>query len=81
MPYYDLRCEDCQHPFTVKASVEERGSGRLSCPACGSGHLAAVFRKVNVLRYAGKDCDACAAGSGPMAASHSCGGSCGCHRA
>lgn len=78
MPYYDLRCEDCQHSFTVKASMEERGSGNLRCPDCGSGRLAAIFRKVNILRYAGKDCDVCPSGSGSVATadSHTCGGSC-----
>jgi putative FmdB family regulatory protein len=61
MPYYDLRCESCQHAFHVKASIQERSEGLLRCPVCGAANLANIYRRVNVLRYHGKDCDACAA--------------------
>jgi len=73
MPYYDLRCEKCQEEFTVKASIQSRSDKTLRCPACGSSELATVYRKVNILKYTGKACDAC---SGPSQVS---GGGCGCN--
>jgi len=76
MPYYDLRCEDCQNEFNIKASIRERSEGLLRCPECGSGNLAAIFRQVNVLRFRGKDCDVC---PGQTAGRQGCGcaGACG----
>jgi putative FmdB family regulatory protein len=74
MPYYDLRCEKCAQEFTVKATMQERSDGLLQCPSCGSGDLATVYRKVNILKYKGKDCDVC---PGPGAPASSGGGCCG----
>lgn len=75
MPYYDLHCEKCQNDFNVKASVQDRTAGRISCPACGSRELSTIYRKVNILRYKGKDCDVCP-GSGAAPQGGCCGGLC-----
>lgn len=75
MPYYDLRCEKCQHEFTIKASIQARTDGSLRCPDCSSDELATVYKKVNVLKYKGKDCDVCP-GAGPSAPRGCCGGGC-----
>lgn len=79
MPYYDLRCEACKHEFNVKATVQERTEGHISCPSCGSKSLATIYRKVNVLQYRGKDCDACPSTDSPARGGGCCGGACG-HR-
>jgi putative FmdB family regulatory protein len=76
MPYYDLRCEKCTHEFSVKATMQERSDGQIQCPACGSGELATVYRKVNILKYKGKDCDVCPGPAAPMARGGCCGGAC-----
>ena len=75
MPYYDLRCEDCKTESNIKATVQERVSGLLRCPACDSEHLTTIYRKVNVLKYHGKDCDVCPSASQPSAGG-CCGGAC-----
>lgn len=76
MPYYDLRCESCKEEFNIKATVQERAEGLLSCPACGSRSLATVYKKVNVLRFRGKDCDVCPGAERPARGGGCCGGAC-----
>ncbi|HBP37531.1 MAG TPA: FmdB family transcriptional regulator [Clostridiales bacterium] len=76
MPYYDLRCEKCQSEFNVKASIQERSEGKISCPTCGSQELATVYRKVNVLRYKGKDCDVCPVSVNDQSHGGCCNGNC-----
>lgn len=35
MPFYDFRCKKCGHPFTVRASFEEKDAGlEPECPMC-----------------------------------------------
>lgn len=34
MPFYDFKCSDCEHVFTVFCRISERES--QSCPACES---------------------------------------------
>ena len=78
MPYYDLICDACGKPCTIKSSIQERTAKALNCPDCGSTELSAVYRSVNILRFHKKDCDVCPG----MAQGHSsaggscCGGSC-----
>ena len=75
MPYYDLRCEECQKEHNIKASIQERVSGQMSCPSCGSKKLETVYKRVNILKYHGKDCDVCPSSSdGPVSC---CAGGCG----
>ncbi len=79
MPYYDLRCEDCQKEFNAKATVQERTYGLISCPSCGSSSLATIYKKVNVLRFKGKDCDVCPGSGLPSNRGGCCGGACSHH--
>ena len=75
MPYYDLKCEACQEEHNIKASVQERVSGEMRCPSCESDRLVTIYKRVNILKYHGKDCDVCpGASAGPAVG---CGGSCG----
>ena len=75
MPYYDLKCKNCQKEFNIKASMQERSDRLICCPDCASNDLETIFRKVNIVHRLNKDCDVCP-GSGPAA--HRCGGGC-CH--
>ncbi len=35
MPFYDFRCKQCGHAFTVRASFEEKDAGlEPECPIC-----------------------------------------------
>jgi putative FmdB family regulatory protein len=35
MPFYDFRCKQCGHPFTVRATFEEKDAGlHPECPVC-----------------------------------------------
>jgi len=74
MPYYDLKCSDCENEFNAKASMDERSSAAIQCPACGSYRLETIFRKVNVVRSLGDE--ACC----PVGETGGCGGCCGPRR-
>ncbi len=62
MPYYQLKCADCDHEFEAKASMEERGSQAIRCPSCGSFRMETLFRNLNVIRTRG-DKNACESGA------------------
>jgi putative FmdB family regulatory protein len=35
MPFYDFRCKQCDHTFTVRASFQEKEAGlHPECPVC-----------------------------------------------
>jgi putative FmdB family regulatory protein len=35
MPLYDFRCMQCGHPFTIRASFQEKDAGlKPECPVC-----------------------------------------------
>jgi putative FmdB family regulatory protein len=35
MPFYDFRCKECDHLFTVRASIKEKEAGLYpECPVC-----------------------------------------------
>jgi putative FmdB family regulatory protein len=35
MPFYDFRCKQCDHTFTVRASFQEKEAGlHPHCPVC-----------------------------------------------
>ena len=59
MPYYEVRCTQCQTEFNVKATIQERTDNNIRCPSCDSRELETIYRKVNVLRFKDKDCDVC----------------------
>ena len=74
MPYYELRCTNCQTGFNVKATIRERSEKEIRCPNCASQELETVYRKVNILRHKDSECEACSMSN---AASGGCsGGSC-----
>jgi len=50
MPVYDFRCSDCRHRFEIFLTYAQYDQHRTLCPACGSGNVQRVIRKVRVTR-------------------------------
>ena len=44
MPKYDLRCNDCNAEFNIRASIAEKSEKRIKCTDCGSVELSTVFK-------------------------------------
>ena len=36
MPFYDLRCIECEKEFNISAKISEKTEKRIACPECGS---------------------------------------------
>lgn len=70
MPFYDLKCKNCDEEFNTMAKMSDREGKLIKCPKCGSVELAAVFSNVNIVQSRKSDAPAC-----PNA--HICGGHCG----
>ena len=43
MPFYDLRCIECDKEFNIKASIAEKTEHRVPCPECGSMNMETVY--------------------------------------
>ena len=44
MPFYDLRCIDCEKESNIKATMAEKTEGRIPCPECGGTNMETVFK-------------------------------------
>jgi len=44
MPFYDLRCVDCDIESNVKATMAEKTEHRIPCPECGSTNMKTVYK-------------------------------------
>ena len=44
MPFYDLRCPECDKEYNISASMTEKSEKRIPCPDCGSFELETVFK-------------------------------------
>ena len=47
MPFYDLRCTDCDKEFNIKASIKDKTDKNIKCPECGSYNMESVFKSAN----------------------------------
>lgn len=44
MPFYDFRCKQCGHAFTVRASFKEKDAGlQPACPLCRAAETQQVL--------------------------------------
>ena len=43
MPFYDLRCLDCDTESNIKATIAEKTESRIPCPKCGSTNMETVY--------------------------------------
>ena len=44
MPFYDLRCAECDKEFNIAAKISEKSEKRIPCPECGSFELETVYK-------------------------------------
>lgn len=68
MPFYDLKCDQCNEEFNILAKMSEREHKLIQCPKCGSHELSTVYKSVNIVQS--RKNSAC-----PNV--HKCGGCCG----
>jgi len=43
MPFYDLKCTDCNNEANIKATMSEKAERRIPCPKCGSTNMETVY--------------------------------------
>lgn len=71
MPFYDLRCKQCNEQFNIMAKMSEREQKLIKCPKCGNTELEAVFSNINIIQSRkSQDARACSN-------AHKCNGCCG----
>ena len=44
MPFYDLRCSECEKEFNISAKISEKTEKRIPCPECGSFEMKTVYK-------------------------------------
>ena len=44
MPFYDLRCSNCEKEFNIRVTMEEKTKRRIPCPECGSTDMKTVYK-------------------------------------
>jgi len=44
MPFYDLRCPECDKEFNILASVKQKTEKTIPYPECGSTNLETVYK-------------------------------------
>ena len=44
MPFYDLRCTECNKESNIKATMAEKAENRILCPECGSAKMETVYK-------------------------------------
>lgn len=53
MSTYSYRCDDCKTQFCIKASIQEKETGKsdkFKCPQCHSAKIKSVFSIGNALK-------------------------------
>ena len=43
MPFYDLRCKDCEKDSNVRATIADKEESRIICPECGSTNMETLY--------------------------------------
>jgi putative FmdB family regulatory protein len=59
MPFYDLRCEECDSEFNILASVTAKTEKTIPCPECGSSDLKTVYKGAPAYIKSTKDAPEC----------------------
>ena len=44
MPFYDLKCNNCEEESNIKATIAEKTENRILCPECGSTDMATLYK-------------------------------------
>jgi len=70
MPFYDLKCSECEGEFNIIATMADKQSRSIPCPDCGSTELETLYKSAPAyIKSTGTQMPACASGGG-------CGASC-----
>jgi len=65
MPFYDLRCGDCDTESNIKATIAEKTERRICCPVCGSADMETVYKSAPAyIKSSGEKIPACPGSSG-----------------
>jgi len=43
MPFYDLRCLNCNQESNINATITEKTEHRIKCPQCGSTDMETLY--------------------------------------
>jgi putative FmdB family regulatory protein len=54
MPYYDLRCKNCETEHNIRAAIADKTENRIPCPECGSYHMETLFKNPPAFIKGGK---------------------------
>ena len=68
MPFYDLRCVNCDKEFNIMASMADKTARLIPCPECGATDMETVYNSAPAY-IKGRSSPKCAN-------SHTCGASC-----
>ena len=44
MPFYDLRCNNCEKESNIRATMAEKTEKSIPCPECGSTDMVTVYK-------------------------------------
>jgi len=62
MPIYELKCDRCQHQFTMFGSYAEKE--KATCPQCGSPEVRQVYLGIASIKTGGGYADSCSTSGG-----------------
>ena len=60
MPIYELKCDQCQHQFTMLGSYAEKE--KATCPQCGNPNLRQVYFGVASIKSGARQGGSCSTG-------------------
>jgi len=43
MPFYDLRCSNCNSESNIRATISEKTEHLIACPQCGSTDMETIY--------------------------------------
>ena len=59
MPFYDLRCLDCEKESNIKATMAEKTERRIPCPECGSTNMETLYKSAPAYIKSSTDTPSC----------------------
>jgi len=60
MPFYDLRCVDCEKESNIKATMDDKTKRLIPCPHCGSTNMETVYKSAPAfIKSSGETMPAC----------------------
>jgi len=64
MPFYDLRCIECETESNIKATMAEKSEKQIACPECGSFDMETVYNSAPAyIKSRGSEAPSCPSAS------------------